>query len=135
MLIVLYLIVLEGGLRSGQITDGIIFMIAKDILPFNIVEKEGFLHLMKLTTPLYKVPSRKTITKLIEEKYDFLSNIIKTKFSDIYYLCLTTDIWTDINTKSYLGVTAHFILNEKLTSVVIGVNELEERHTSEYLRK
>ncbi|XP_024875989.1 zinc finger BED domain-containing protein 1-like [Temnothorax curvispinosus] len=109
-------------------------MISKDILPFNTVEKEGFLYLMNITAPLYKVPSRKTITKLIEEKYDILSNIIKTKLSSIDNLCLTTDVWTDvINTKSYLGVTAHFILNDKLTSVVIGVNELDERHTSDYL--
>lgn len=89
-----------------------------------------------MCVPLYKIPGRKTITCLIEEKYEILSNIMKTKLSTIEYLCLTTDIWTDtLNTKSYLGMTAHFALDEKLNSVVIGITELNERHTSDNLRQ
>jgi len=43
-------------------------------------------------------------------------------------------VWTDtLNTRSYLGTTAHFVFNEKLTSIIIGVTELSERHTSDYL--
>jgi len=43
-------------------------------------------------------------------------------------------VWTDtLNTRSYLGTTAHFVLNEKLTFVIIGVTELSERHISVYL--
>lgn len=109
-------------------------MIAKDNLPFNTVEKEGFQYLMKMTVPLYEVPGRKTITMLMEEKYDFLTNIMKTKLSTVKHLCITTDVWTEtLNTRSYLGMTAHFASNGKLTSVVIGVTELSERHTSDYL--
>jgi len=109
-------------------------MIAKDNLSYNTVEKEGFKYLLKVTVPLYKIPERKKITALMEEKYEFLANIMKTKLSTVKHLCFTTDVWTDIlNTKSYLGVTVHFALNGKLTSVVIGVTELIERHTSNYL--
>lgn len=124
----------EGGAKNGQITNGILYMIAKDNLPFNTVEKEGFQYFMKTTVPLYKVPGRKKITTLIEEKYELLSNVMKIKLSAVEYLCLTTDVWTDtLNTRSYLGMAAHFVLNEKLTSIVIGVTELSERHTSDYL--
>jgi len=109
-------------------------MIAKDNLPLNTVEKEGFQYLMKTIVPLYKVPGRKKITTLIEEKYQLLSNMMKIKLSTVEYLCLTTDVWTDtLNTRSYLGMTVHFVLNEKLTSAIIGVTELSDRHTSYYL--
>lgn len=109
-------------------------MIAKDHLPFNTVEKEDFQYMMKTIIPLYKIPGRKTITNLMEEKYELLSNIIKARLSTVDYLCLTTDVWTDtLNTKSYLGLTAHFIVQGKLSSLVIGVTELSERHTSDYL--
>lgn len=37
------------------------------------------------------------------------------------------------NTKSYLGLTGHFIDEEKLQSITFGVTELEERHNAEYL--
>lgn len=110
-------------------------MIAKDNLPFATVEKEGFKTFMKIVAPLYKIPSRKKITSLVEEKYEFLSGMIKTQFSNIKNLCLTTDIWTDtLNTKSFLGLTAHFILKETYKSVTIGVTELNDRHTSENIK-
>lgn len=51
-------------------------------------------------------------------------------------LSITTDIWTDtLNTKSFLGVTCHFLnFNErKLRSVNIGIIELDEKHDSDYL--
>jgi len=110
-------------------------MIAKDNLPFATVEKEGFKTFMKTVAPLYKIPSRKKITSLIEEKYEFLSSMIKTQFLNIKNLCLTTDIWTDtINTKSFLGITAHYILKETYKSVTIGVIELNDRHTSDNIK-
>lgn len=59
---------------------------------------------------------------------------MKVKLSSVEYLCFTTDVWTDtLNTRSYLGTTAHFVFNEKLTSIIIGVTKLNERHTSDYL--
>jgi hypothetical protein len=110
-------------------------MIAKDYLPFSTVKKEGFQTFMKTVAPLYKIPSRKKITGLIEEKYEFLSDMIKIRFSNIKNLCLTTDIWTDtLNTKSFLGFTAHYISKETYKSVTIGVTELNDRHTSENIK-
>ncbi|XP_011880756.1 PREDICTED: zinc finger BED domain-containing protein 4-like [Vollenhovia emeryi] len=109
-------------------------MIAKDNLPFRTVENEGFQYLLKTTTPLYKIPGRKSITNLMEDKYELLSMVAKLKLSTTDAVTLTTDVWTDtLNTRSYLGVTAHFVSEDKLESVTIGVTLLEERHTAEYL--
>lgn len=58
-------------------------MIAKDDLPLNTTTKLGFLNLMKIVTPLYKVPSRMTVTHLIDVKYDLLSLKIKEKIKEI----------------------------------------------------
>ncbi|XP_011880238.1 PREDICTED: zinc finger BED domain-containing protein 1-like [Vollenhovia emeryi] len=125
----------DGGTKAAEFTNNLIFMIAKDNLPLATVEKEGFKTFMKVVAPLYKIPSRKTMTSLIEEKYEFLSSMIKTQISDITNLCLTTDIWTDtLNTKSFLGLTAHYISKETYKSVTIGVSELNDRHTSENIK-
>lgn len=84
-------------------------MIAKDNLPFRIVEKKGFQISMNSILPLYKIPCRKSITRLIEEKYELLSNMMKV-LSKVKYLSLTTDIWTEsLNMKSFLGLTTHFL--------------------------
>lgn len=39
-----------------------------------------------------------------------------------------------LNMKSFLGLTAHFLVGEQHKSVTIGVVELTERHQSEYLK-
>jgi len=76
-------------------------MIVKDNMPLSSTEKDGFKHLMKKIIPMYKVPSRKTITQLISSKYDILSAQIKNKLSLIESITLTSDIWTDtLNTNN-----------------------------------
>lgn len=69
LLTVLSFIFVAGGTIACNITNLIMYMIAKDNLPLSIVENEGFQRFMKIITPLYKVPSRKTITKLLDAKY------------------------------------------------------------------
>jgi len=124
----------DGGLKETEITNKLLFMIAKDNLPFQIVEKEGFKVFIKSIAPLYKAPCRKTITNMMENKYELLSSLIKSKLSVVKHLSLTTDIWTDtLNTKSFLGLTCHFILDNEYKSIAIGVMELDERHTAKNL--
>lgn len=106
-------------------------MIAKDNLPFSIVEKEGLQTFMRTVSPLYKISCRKTVTTLIEEKYEFLAERTKNHLLEVQYLSLTIDIWTDTLNSSFLGVTAHYLCKEKHKSVAIGVTQLTERHTSE----
>lgn len=109
-------------------------MVAKDNLPLSITEKPGFLFFMQKTVPMYKVPSRQTITKLIKSKYEVLSALVKSKLSLVEHLTLTSDIWTDIlNTRSFLGMTVHFLSLNKvaLESVTLGVLELSASHTSD----
>lgn len=96
-------------LNRQRLQNQLIFMIEKDNLLLSTVEKQGFLTFMKCVAPLYSLPSQKKITKLIEEKYLFLFNFVRTQLSETKYIALTTDIWTDtLNTKSYIGVTAHY---------------------------
>lgn len=130
-----FFVITDGGTKAAEFTNYLIFMIAKDNLPFATVEKEGFQMFIKTVAPLYKIPSRKKITSLIENKYEFLSSMIKNQFPNIKNLCLTTDIWTDtLNTKSFLGLTAHYILKETYKSITIGVTELNDHHTSENIK-
>lgn len=126
---------LDGGSKASDITNKLIFMIAKDNMPLSTVEKQGFQTFMKCVSPLYTIPSRKVITSLIEEKYVYLSSLIKEQLSNINDVALTTDIWTDLNTKSYLGVTAHYHINCKQKNCMIGVIELNDRHTSNNLKE
>lgn len=85
-------------------SDIIAFMLAKDKLPFNFVEHEGFKALMQFLVPNYKVPGRTKITDMLDLKYEVLQKIVMTKLESALHISLTADIWTDpLNNKSYLG--------------------------------
>ncbi|XP_024942181.1 uncharacterized protein LOC107269152 [Cephus cinctus] len=48
-----------GGTTADNITNEILFILATDNCLLSVVENEGFLNLMKITAPLYNVPSRR----------------------------------------------------------------------------
>lgn len=123
----------EGGVKSEKIIHAIMFMICKDNQPLSIVEDEGFKYLMKTVSPNFKVPNRRYISSKIFEKYDAMKEIFMKKLKNVQYFTLTTDIWTDIQTRSYIGVTVHFVDQYKFNAALLRVNELDERHTSEYI--
>lgn len=109
-------------------------MICKDSHPFQIVENEGFLNLMKVSAPLYKVPSRFTMKRMLENKFIIIQNYFKEKIMKLDSVTLTTDIWTDtMQTRSFLGVTMFFFDGDKIDSITLGVYDLTQSHTAEYI--
>ncbi|XP_031776790.1 uncharacterized protein LOC116415764 isoform X2 [Nasonia vitripennis] len=125
----------DGGFQSNQVSNAILYMICKDMLPISIVEFEGFNKLMSLVAPLYKVPSKRTMTRNLEARYEIMKNAFIQELENIPYYCLTADNWTDSSTQSYIGVTIHYLNNSKMTGRTIGCFPLYENHTSEYLSK
>ncbi|CAG9862308.1 unnamed protein product [Phyllotreta striolata] len=124
----------EGGSKNTKITEAIVNFIVQDNLPFSTVERKGFLNLMKEVAPLYKVPTRNCIKDRIDKKFEVLSETFKRLIESVKYFTITTDIWTaDMQTKSFMGVTLHFIKNLKMCSATLGVTELTEAHTSAYI--
>lgn len=69
---------------------------------------------MKTIAPLYTLPSKKTIIRLLDLKYDILKSKFINDIQNITSFTITCDIWTDISNKSYLGITVHYLKNETL---------------------
>lgn len=63
--------VVEGGKRAIEMTKALLYFICKQNLPHSIVETEGFRHYSRVATPLYKIPTRKTVSN-INVKPNFL---------------------------------------------------------------
>jgi len=88
---------------------------------------------MNVTSPNFKIPYRRDISRRLERKYKSFQDLFKNELNKVKYTSLTMDIWTDIHTQSYQGVTVHFEKNNKLASGLLGVIDLQERHTSQYI--
>ncbi|KAL1487931.1 hypothetical protein ABEB36_015316 [Hypothenemus hampei] len=126
----------DGGEKYSQITNEILFMIVKDNLPLNTSEKAGFQHFMKKVLPHFKIPGRTAITHLLDTKFDVLHNIIKDHLYNVKCLSVTADVWTDnLNTQSFLGATGHYIHNGKFVNIFLCLEELDEKHTADFLKE
>jgi len=89
---------------------------------------------MKEVAPLYKVPTRNTIKARILQRYDVVSSNFKHFLKEIEDITITTDIWSEMmTTKSYIGVTIHFIHSTMLCSAALGIFELSKSHSSNYI--
>ncbi|XP_025408821.1 zinc finger BED domain-containing protein 4-like [Sipha flava] len=109
------------------------YMVCKDNQPLSIVEDKGFVHLMNVVAPNFKIPSRRDISRRIFLLYDSMKNMFIDKLKNVQHFALTTDIWTDIHTRSHIGITIYFVENYIINSGLLVVFELDERHTSEYI--
>jgi len=109
-------------------------MIAVDNASLSIVENDGFKLLMKTAVPLYNLPSRKTITRLMAIKYEMLKKNVKVHLKEVMSYTITCDNWTDISNQSYIGITIHYAMpNGVLKNRCLAVEPLHESHTAAYL--
>lgn len=72
----------EKGNKTLRINNAVIYMICKENQPFTIVENEGFHNLIKVLAPHYKLPSKTTLTRWVDDKYAALSTVFKDKLSN-----------------------------------------------------
>lgn len=82
--------------------------------------------------PSYKIPHPDTFKAKLVIKYDIMKSIYEERLSKVPHICLTFDMWTEtMQTKSFLGVTAHFLTGLKLSSITLATRQLFERHTGD----
>ncbi|KAH9634429.1 hypothetical protein HF086_008263 [Spodoptera exigua] len=124
----------ESGNKTLKVNNALIYMICKDNQPFTIVENDGFRNLMKVTAPHYKLPSKTTLSRWVDDKYDALSAVFKNKLKSVESITLTTDMWTEtMSMRSFLGITGHFGICTEFFSITLGVYQSFDRNTSDHI--
>ncbi|KAJ3609908.1 hypothetical protein NHX12_022002 [Muraenolepis orangiensis] len=116
---------------AGVLTESILNMLVNDMRPISMVEDEGFKQMVTTFHPGYTLPSRTHFTKLMEGKYEATFSKVKDALKATKNkIALTTDAWTSVATKAYLGITCHFISDDwELNSFCLTTMPLEEWHT------
>lgn len=123
--------------RVELVDKQVVSMVAKGHHALRIVEEPEFRKLIEMVSncPGYHLPTRKTLTNsLIPQTYCEVFENIQKNLIEAHAVCLATDGWTSITNQSYIAVTAHFINSDtKLTTVLLGCLNYNERHTSSNL--
>jgi len=116
-------------------TQKIVYMIVTDHQPLSIVELKGFSEL-KFLVPHYKLPSRQTITRLTDAKYNVMKIAIKKQLALTPFHAITCDIWTDCKMQSYLGVTDYYLTPDfVLNHIILGTIPLTSNHTGDLIEE
>ena len=99
--------------RWKDITQAVTICLAKDMMPIQTVEKEGFKQLVKKLDPRYTLPKRKYFSKTaLPDMYEEYREKVEASLSsaDFYdYYKSTTDLWSSRTTEPYLSLTVHYI--------------------------
>ena len=118
--------------RQQQLTDALVMYIACDLVPFSVVDSSHFKRLMEVADSRYQLPSRKHLVgKLLVEKCSSLQSTVKSSLESTSDVCVTLDIWSSRQMRSYLGITAHYISDWTLRSVVLACKRFRGRHTAD----
>ena len=98
--------------RYKALVEACADFITKDMRPVSVVDGIGFLKLMQIAEPRFTVPCRKTIMKMIDEKYRTLKHSIHGEIAQQRNISLTTDMWTSRRGDGYISLTCHFLTSQ-----------------------
>ena len=96
------------------------------------MESAAFKEVMEKAHPAFTMPSRNYLcTKLLPERYSIIHDNIKLKLQEAPAACLTMDLSSSKDMRSFIGLTGHFILNFTLMSVLLTCRRFHGLHTRE----
>lgn len=122
--------------NQKSITDALVMFIAGDLMPLSVVDSVKFRELVEKLDPKYTVPSRKHLsTKLLFNKSSAIQTDLISLMHQSRCVCLTIDLWTNRQMRSFIGITGHLIIDWAMHSVMLACKRFKGRHTAENIRQ
>jgi len=106
---------------QSKIDAALAYFIAVDMMPYNLVTKDGFKVYTNALNASYHIPSRKTLTdSRIPNLYKATKTIIESIVNKVCFMSFTTDCWTSGSNQPFLALTGHYIDSEyKLGKLIL----------------
>lgn len=118
--------------RQIQITRSIVSFIAGDLLPLSTIESPRFHTLMGMADARYQVPSRKHLsTKLIPQRREEIHESLVMSLKKTEMICVTVDLWSSRQMRSFFGMTAHYVADWSLKSAMLACSRFRGSHTAD----
>lgn len=124
--------------KAQELTTAISYCIAKDVMPFQMVERPGFLQLIKVAVPHYIVPSHTFFSKTaIPKMYNAVKADVRRSLAQGAFFAATTDLWTSDSWagQTYMGCTIHYLTPDwQLESNCLETQFFPEDHSAQNIR-
>ncbi|XP_035841262.1 zinc finger BED domain-containing protein RICESLEEPER 2-like [Helianthus annuus] len=104
------LIGLDGKYDVIKMRESIANWLMATEQPFNTVEDDMFVYMMKTANPMFERVSRATIKSDCIKVYERERKKLKALINDVSSICLTTNCWKSSHQRiEYMVITGHFI--------------------------
>nr|CAD7444636.1 unnamed protein product [Timema bartmani] len=126
----------EAGVQHNLLVKCLLYFICMDKQPFDVVNGRGFRCFIKQLSPSFEIPTMDTLKQQLDNTYDLMVNIYRIKFGsdEVGHVALTSDVWSEMmSSRSFIGITAHFLEGGVIKSRCIVTKELEDHHTSVHI--
>lgn len=107
-------------------------LVVSTFVPTSIVDAPAFREMMELAEPQYKVPTRNTVRKYVNQTWPKFKSVIMESAAAAEEVHATADIWsTRACNSSCLGITIHFYSpgTKKRETYAIACREFPSPHT------
>ncbi|XP_052852175.1 E3 SUMO-protein ligase ZBED1 [Drosophila gunungcola] len=109
------------------------FFVCRDRHPLQIIQGEGFQHLLKVLCPTYKPPSVAELERFICRETQLQRSKLRQQLATVSTLSLNCSMHTRAEGQSWLELVAHFHDGRHLISRTLSVQTLPESLTSGHL--
>lgn len=125
----------RDSIKWRTLTDSVTRYIAKEMQPFNTVEKPAFKEMLQNFDNKYELPGKTYISKTaIPNLYNQVKEDILKDLKQIPFYSATTDMWSSSNMTPYMSFTVHYITADwTLESKCLETRYTPENHTADNL--
>lgn len=125
----------QDSAKWSQLTDNVVCLLAKEMLPFNLIEKPAFRKMLRSFDSQYEPPSRNYVSQTaIPRLYNTMKSDILKELQDIAFFSATTDMWSSSNMTPYMSLTIHYIAADwTLHTKCLETRYVPENHTADTL--
>ena len=107
---------------------------AKDMVPIAVVEKKGFINMLKAFDPQYQLTSRNHFAReVLPEMYDMCRKNVAERLAKVAHFGLTTVMWTSHTCKPYICLIVHFIEDWEVKTACLQTSYFPDNHTGEHI--
>jgi hypothetical protein len=122
-------------LLAEDFHDYVAKWVVEEMMPFASVDKKAFRQMFQCIAPSVMIPSSKTVKSTIMSLYSSTREETKLKLQSLpCKVSYTTDIWTSPAQVPYMAITAHFIEDWKLKSLLLDFVPFTGKHSGQLIK-
>ncbi|XP_075695092.1 E3 SUMO-protein ligase ZBED1-like [Rhinoderma darwinii] len=100
----------------GRTTKAVADFIVRDLMPVEIIEGEGFVHMLSILDPNYKLPAASFLAHTILQEMHVQAKLkVIELVKNLQECSVSLDLWKHSGSLSYLSLTIHYV-NEAFES-------------------